>query len=58
MNVWPHLCMCTTCKSGALRGQNKELDLLEQELEVGASLHRDARNQTQVFSKCSRFMDH
>lgn len=50
--------MCTTCKSGALRGQNRELDLLEQELEVGAGLHRDARNQTQVFSKCSRFMDH
>lgn len=46
MNVCPRLCMSIVCKSGALRGQNRELDLLEQDLQVGVSLHGDAGNQT------------
>lgn len=50
--------MSIACKSGALRGQNRDLDLLEQDLQVGVSLHGDAGNQTQVFSKCSKFINH
>lgn len=53
-----HVCLCTTCLSGAYRGQKRASDLLGLQLQMVVSCHMGAGNQTQVFgkNKCSSLL--
>ena len=56
--IWPfcpHVCWCTTCVSGILRGQKKALNSLKLKIQVVLKYNVDAKSWAQVFRKSSQW---